>query len=811
MGNGKDNSSFSMLDLFRTEISEQGKVLSEGLLALEADPTAADRLESLMRAAHSIKGAARLVGVEPVVRLAHVAEDAFVAAQNAEITLNSNHVDILLTVVDKIIAISELSESEMTGWEGRHKSELDELITGTAAIKSGAVAETKAPAKPVKPEKSPRPEQAKPALSPPKRAAGKSKKLADTDAKEKKKKASPAAGAEKAAAAQPASPPLQQASEQKPGAASRDASAGEGDDRVLRVTAERWNYLMGLAGEVKVEAGWLQPYVASLATLKRRQTELAEILDALRCALDDTGASKSVIQVLRNAQQKTSECRSLLADQTSNLDSHDTRINNLSERLHRETIKTRMRPFSDGVHGFQRMVRDIAKSLGKKVKLEINGLSIQVDRDVLEKMEAPMNHVLRNAIDHGVESPVARLQAGKPEQATIRITAVHMDGMLSIIIEDDGGGIDIERLREKVTAKKLVTHEMAAKLSEEELLEFLFLPSFSTREEVTHISGRGVGLDVVLSTLQKLHGSVETRTKLGEGTRFHMRLPLTMSVIASLIAEISGEPYAFPLARIIRAVKLSPREIKVLEDHQFAEINGENIGLVGASQVLGLGNQVVSGDELSVIIIGDRHNRCGVVVDKLLGQKELAIQALDSRLGKIPDVSTAAVLEDGSPVLILDIDDLVLSVDAIIKRGRIEKVTRSEGEGATDVAKNILVVDDSLTVREVERNLLENAGYHVDVAVDGIDGWNAIRTFRKYDLVVTDIDMPRMDGIELVRLIKSDKHYNSVPVIIVSYKEREADRKRGMDAGADYYLTKGSFHDKSLLDAVADLIGEVEA
>jgi len=812
MATGKDNSSFSMLDLFRTEVSEQGKVLSEGLLALEADPAAADRLEALMRAAHSIKGAARLVGVEPVVRLAHVAEDAFVAAQNSEITLNSNHVDILLTVVDKIISISELSESEMTGWEGQYKSELDELITGTAAIKTGAAAEKKAPVKPAKPEKSPGSEKAKPALSTSKRAAGKSKQPADAEAKSKKKNISTDVGTGKAAAAaQPVSLEVQRAAEQKPGVASRDESAGEDKDRVLRVTAERWNYLMGLAGEVKVEAGWLQPYVTSLATLKRRQTELAEILDALRCALDDTGASKSVIQVLRNAQQKTSECRSLLASQTSNLDSHDRRINNLSERLHRETIKTRMRPFSDGVHGFQRMVRDIAKSLGKKVKLEINGLSIQVDRDVLEKMEAPMNHILRNALDHGVESPAARLQAGKPEQATIRITAVHMDGMLSIIIEDDGGGIDIERLREKVTAKKLVPREMAAKLSEEELLEFLYLPSFSTREEVTDISGRGVGLDVVLSTLQKLHGSVETLTKLGEGTRFHMRLPLTMSVISSLIAEISGEPYAFPLARIIRAVKLSPRDINVLEDHQFAEINGENIGLVGASQVLGLGNQVVSGDELSVIIIGDRHNRCGVVVDKLLGQKELAIQALDSRLGKIPDVSTAAVLEDGSPVLILDIDDLVLSVEAIIKRGRIEKVTRSDGDVSAAAIKNILVVDDSLTVREVERNLLENAGYHVDVAVDGIDGWNAIRTFRKYDLVVTDVDMPRMDGIELVRLIKSDKHYNSVPVIIVSYKEREADRKRGMDAGADYYLTKGSFHDKSLLDAVADLIGEVEA
>ena len=352
---------------------------------------------------------------------------------------------------------------------------------------------------------------------------------------------------------------------------------------------------------------------------------------------------------------------------------------------------------------------------------------------------------------------------------------------------------------------------MADKLTEEELLEFLFLPSFSTKDEVTDISGRGVGLDVVLDAIQKMRGSVETKTTLGKGTRFHMRLPLTMSVMSSLITEISGEPYAFPLTRILRAVKLSCLDIDVLENHQFAEIDGENIGLVGASQVLGLGPQLVSSEEMPIIIIGDRHNRYGVVVDRFIGQKELAIQPLDPRLGKVQDVSSAAVLEDGSPVLIIDVDDLVLSVDTLVKGRRIEKVKRTSGDDAEKVLKNILVVDDSLTVREVERNLLEKAGYHVDVAVDGIDGWNAIRAFQKYDLIITDVDMPRLDGIELVRLIKSDRNFSSLPVVIVSYKERAEDRKRGLDAGADYYLTKGSFHDNTLLEAVTDLIGEVEA
>ena len=757
----------SMLDLFRIEVKEQSKVMTEGLLVVEADPNAADRLEALMRAAHSIKGAARMVGVEPVVRLAHVMEDIFVAAQHAALALSADDIDVLLKCIDTASSFADLSDAAISGWVDGHGAELEEMLERLSRIKM----------------------QENISRSTSRPAGARSAAIVNAEKSPEK------------------SIQLTQAPKLK----GADEPTIEDKDRVLRVTAERWNQLMGLAGEVKVEAGWLHPYVVSLGKLKRRQIELVELLDSLKSSMDDLHLPKSVMDMLLQAQKKISECRSILADQTSDLDAYDRRINNLSEKLHRETIKTRMRPFSDGVHGFQRMVRDIAKSLGKKVKLEIVGLAVQVDRDVLEKMEAPLNHILRNALDHGVDPPQDRLAAGKPEQATIRVTATHSDGMLSIIIDDDGRGIDVERLRQKVIEKKLVTLDMAAKLSEQELLEFLFLPSFSTRDEVTDLSGRGVGLDVVLDTVQKMRGSVETTTRLGQGTRFHMRLPLTMSVMSSLIAEISGEPYAFPLSRIVRAIKLPARDVEVLEDHQFVKIDGENIGLVGASQVLGLGPQAVGDSELSVIILGDKHNRCGVVVDKLLGQKELAIQALDSRLGKVQDVSAAAVLEDGSPVLILDIDDLVLSVAALVRKGNVTKVTRADDDDVEGVIRHILVVDDSLTVREVERNLLEKAGYHVDVAVDGVDGWNAIRTFRKYDLVVTDVDMPRMDGIELVRLIKSDRDFNPVPVIIVSYKEREEDRRRGMDAGADYYLTKGSFHDNSLLDAVADLIGEVEA
>lgn len=762
MADDDNLSNFSMIDLFRTEVAEQTKILTSGLLALEEDPAAADRLEALMRAAHSVKGAARLVGIDPVVQLAHIMEDVFVAAQNSELTLKTDHVDMLLAGVDTLISIAKLSENDMANWGTKHSDDLGNLLKALGFIKSKD----------------------------------------DTALKEIKESVLITESDERAATPKTEEPSKTEATPAR-------TSKGETDkDRVLRVTAERWNYLMSLAGEVKVEAGWLHPYVSSLGRLKKSHTELVEFLDSLRDTLDDLHASESVSQQVHAAQSQAVKCRQILSDQISELDTYDRRMSNLSERLHRETIVTRMRPFSDGVHGFQRMVRDIAKSLGKKIRLEINGLTTQVDRDVLEKMEAPLNHILRNAIDHGIESPEERLSARKPEQALIRMTATHSSGMLSIVIEDDGRGIDLDYLRKKVIEKSQVTPEMGAKLNKEELLDFLFLPSFSTRDDVTDLSGRGVGLDVVLDAIQAMHGAIKTTTELGKGTCFHLQLPITLSVMSTMIVNIAGEPYAFPLARINHAVKIPSNNVKVLEGHQFVTIDGQHIGIVGASLVFGFGSQVVEGDEMSVVIIGNHEKSYGVVVDRIIGQKELAVQSLDPRLGKIDDISATALLEDGSPVLIIDVDDLVYSVDSLIKKNRIGKVQQTLSEVLEQELKHILVVDDSLTVREVERNLLEKAGYSVDIAVDGRDGWNAIRSNQNYDLIISDIDMPRMDGFELVRLIKSDRSYSSIPVIIVSYKERAEDRRRGLDAGADYYLTKGSFHDNTFLNAVTDLIGE---
>ena len=263
----------------------------------------------------------------------------------------------------------------------------------------------------------------------------------------------------------------------------------------------------------------------------------------------------------------------------------------------------------------------------------------------------------------------------------------------------------------------------------------------------------------------------------------------------------------FPLAYLIRTLMLPKAQIELLEGRQHFRFDGTHIGLVTAHQVLEGGEPNLVDDDLPVIVVGHHDHTYGLVVDRFLGERELVVLPLDPQLGKIKDIGAGALMEDGSPVLIVDTEDMIRSVDKVVSNGRLSTITRAAVASDGRRRKRVLVVDDSLTVRELERKLLGNRGYEVEVAVDGMDGWNAVRTGH-FDLVVTDIDMPRMDGIELVTLIKQDSNVRSLPVMIVSYKDREEDRRRGLDAGADYYLTKGSFHDDTLVQGVIDLIGE---
>ena len=533
---------------------------------------------------------------------------------------------------------------------------------------------------------------------------------------------------------------------------------------------------------------------------------MSKLLELLQLALVKSQLNQEGENYLTLVKRKERECREILSDRLSALESFAYRSVNLSDRLYREVIASHMRPFSDGVQGLPRMVRDLAKELHKSVKFELIGKSTPVDRDILRKLEVPLTHILRNAIDHGIETTQERIEKGKPGTATLRLEAVHRFGMLSITVSDDGRGIDLEKLRETVTKKQLATVEMSKQFTENELIEFIFLPGFSTANQVTEISGRGVGLNIAKTMVEEVGGNLQAISKPGKGMSFHFQLPLTLSVIRTLLVEISGECYAFPLTRIDQAIRLHQTEISYVENRQYFTLNDHNIGLVRADQVLDLPQSKFSSESFSVVIISDQLNRYGLVVDQLLGEKNLVIRPLDHRLGKVQDVSAAAILEDGSPVLILDVLDLVRSIDKVLTTACLAQATYEPDISWKGSAKRILVIDDSPTVREMERKILQNQGYIVDGAIDGMEGWNALVS-GKYDLVITDIDMPRLNGIKLVNHIKKHPQLKSTPVIIVSYKDREDDRLQGLEAGADYYLTKSSFHDDTLINAVRNLLG----
>ncbi|MFL5241239.1 MAG: response regulator [Gemmataceae bacterium] len=930
-----DGDSFSMMDLFNEEVRAHAATLNQGLLDLENDPANPQKIEPLMRAAHSIKGAARIVNIEPAVQLAHHMEDAFVAAQEGRIRITPADTDLLLRGTDLLAGLGQIGEDEVERWSTSNSSNIANLKECFNQIAQGkATSATATPAKPA-----PSPAQANTSTSKPivrrevfiprepltvsdessmtdlfreevrgaalvlndnlgKLEAGEADQalleemlaaarsikgaarmvrvepvaqlgqalenlfvakrdgrminsalpyaaltitiayLADVigvgeeelpawceahsaDAAEVQRNlqgnpttpgaatnnttpVSVSAGAPLVASpAKTAQPAVVASAEEKASVAVAESQAAA--EAVVRVTAQSLNRLMGLAGESLVQARWLDPFSTSLLKLKKQQDHLAAVLDNLTQTVEAGRQQDQVETLILEARRQSSVCREVLTERMHEFQNHAAQAEDLNTRLYREVIASRMRPFSDGTSGFPRLVRDMSRRLEKPVRLEIEGQSTEVDRDILEKLEAPLTHLLRNAVDHGIEAPVARQAAGKAETGLVKLEARHRAGTLAITVVDDGAGINLDRLRAKIVDRSLTTAHLARTMSEPELLEFLFLPGFSTASALTEYSGRGVGLDVVQTMVRKVGGSVRITTQLGKGTCFHLQVPITLSVLRAVLVDIAGEAYAFPHNRIDRLLRVPLKEIRSLEQRQFITVDGQNVGLVLAAQLLDLPLSTSNDGELAIVLLSDQTGQYGLIVESFRGEQDLVVRPLDPRLGRVPNINAAAILDDGSPVLIADVEDLIRSMDQFIQGNTLRR-TGPEAK-TTEPRKRILVVEDSITVREVERQLLRNQGYDVAVAVDGKEGWNLVRAER-FDLVISDVDMPRMNGLELVSAIRADPSLKTIPVIIISYKEREEDRIKGLDVGANYYLTKSSFHDNTFLQAVTDLIGE---
>ncbi len=548
-----DLGGFALFDLFRMEAESHGATLDEGLLALESAPTDPARLEGLMRAAHSIKGAARIVGIDAVVRVAHAMEDAFVAAQKGRLVLGAAAIDVLLAGTDLLKSVASKDEATATAYLAGRAEETDALVA-----KLQAVARGEAPTAPAV-EHPPSAPAAVPAAPPAPVAAPAAPAVVPPP---------PPAVTPPASAAAPAAPPARKATPQE----AADAS-------VVRISASGLGHMLAYAGETLVEARRLGVAAAEFEDLRR-------VTRRLQAEVEEFAAETSApVAALR---ETVLAARRAVMHQIEVIEGAARRSEDLAGRLYREVLASRMRPFGEATGGFPRLVRDLSRELGKRVRLELLGKDVLVDRDVLEKLDAPLNHLLRNALDHGVETPEVRAAAGKPPEARILLEARHRAGMLEVEVSDDGRGIEYESLRAKIVERGLISPEIAKDLSKAELLEFLFLPGFSTKAVVTQISGRGVGLDVVQTSARELGGTVAASSDTGRGLRFVMTLPITRSVVRAALAEIAGEPYAFPLTRIERVLRVEAKDIRAVEGREQFAWEGRSVGLLPAAQVLGL-------------------------------------------------------------------------------------------------------------------------------------------------------------------------------------------------------------------------------
>ncbi|MFL6659907.1 MAG: chemotaxis protein CheA, partial [Massilia sp.] len=609
-----DLSQFSMMDLFRMEADGQTQAMTDGLLALERGGGNASTVDAMMRSAHSIKGAAAIVGLDVIVQLAHAMEDAFIAAQNGKLELTPARIDVLLAGVDLIVHVARQAEGEVAAWldqQGQHINTVLGSIAGIASIVT---------------------------LAPPPMRPPVVRESAPTEAE------APAA--------------LEEVPQQRAAAP--------------RAT-HNFDKLLALASESRINAHQIHPFIASLQRFKRNQGVLFQALEQLHEAVLRSGDA-ALAERSQLAVQKAHPLKQFIYEHLAEIESYERRLLTVSKNMVDEVLALRMRPFRDGVQAFPRMVRDLARSLGKEAQLTIEGEETLVDRDILAKIESPLNHMLRNAVDHGLETPEQRAVAGKPALGSITMTARHRAGMLSIEIRDDGRGVDLEHIRRSVVARKMASSTMAAAMSAPELMEFLFLPAFSLKEGTSEISGRGVGLDIVLQTIREQNGTVRMESDAGHGMRTSITLPLTQSVVRALVIDIQGEAYAIPIVKVEKVLMLAQSAIHTLESKQFFDHGGEHLGLVSAAQVLELGQLQAGADELAVVVIGSGQRRYALVVDAVRGEQSLAVQALDNVFGKMRDISAAALLDDGAPVLILDVPDLLLSIDKLLGEGGLHQL-----------------------------------------------------------------------------------------------------------------------------------------
>ena len=706
--------------LFAQEAEQRLSDMSTQLMALEEAGADPELVASIFRDAHTLKGAAGVVGLDEITAVAHAMEDLLEPLRAGERLATPDLIDALLGAVDGVrdmlgpvlagesrasdaVALVRMLESAATpagGVEsGSDSDDASEASTESEAATGGIEAEPR-------PDLPDRPESIEPDLPP---------------------QVEPGAAPEVVAPA-------------------RSATRQAADAEAVRVPLARLDELVRLVGE------------SASANLR-----------VGRLLHDRFGVDPSTIDEVRELSRV---------------------LNELQER----TMRARMVPVSTITDTLQRAVRDVSRATGKDVRWEVRGEDTELDRGVLQQLSDPLLHLVRNAVDHGIESPEERAAVGKSEQAVVRLHAMQLGSEVIITITDDGAGIDVDRVRAEASSRGVD----ASDLSDDEALYLIFRSGLSTADFVSDISGRGVGLDVVRANVEAVRGRVEIVTEPGVGTEFRVVVPITLAVLPCLLVGAGGARHAIPMHSVVLAQEQGAET--TAEGKPVVWVGGQAVALSDLGAVLGL-PPVESGP---IVLVAGLTRRHAFRVEALLGQRDVVVKGLSRLLPRLDVLAGASVEPDGSILLVLD-------VPGVIDRARLRGAPAGRADAATTTVSSatrakLLVVDDALTVRELQRSILQRGGYEVRTAVDGVEAMAALAE-EPFDLVLTDIEMPRMDGFALTEAIRAHPARANVPVLILTSRATEADRQRGMQAGADGYIIKSAFDESALLSAVERLLG----
>ncbi len=525
-------------------------------------------------------------------------------------------------------------------------------------------------------------------------------------------------------------------------------------------------------------------------TLKERLTEIGK----------EAGLTKELQKIsefLNFNEIFASDFYELLNDIQLRTQATVKRFSNTLYDLNSEVKNTLMLPFGYLTEQFPTMVWDIAKELGKKIKFEIKGDNLQVDKRILEGLKDPLVHILRNAIDHGIEYPEERIKAGKEEKGKISLEfAQSEDGKINIVITDDGKGLDTEQIKGTAISRGIISEEEADKLNENQIRSLIFKSDFSTAKVVTELSGRGLGMAIVEEKINKLEGTIKVDSEKGKGTKITLTVPIVLSSVRGLLIETGGQKFAINIGQITSVIRRKKEEILTVENRETIEYSGKRVPIVNLASVLKLTVATEEKEELLLLVFSAENNYLAVSIDKLLEEEEMLIKPLPPQFKNLAFVESATILPQGEIVPILKISDIFKAV----KKG-VDSVYFVKEKKDAKKRKKILVVDDSVTSRVLISDILSSVGYDVTSASDGKEAWTELQQ-KDFDLVVTDVEMPRMNGFELTKKIRQSSDFPDLPVVLVTGLSKREDKEKGIEAGANAYIVKSDFEQGTLLEII---------